>query len=303
MTAVPIAIIAFALTLANHHENLEFNSFYYEEIEAETGNEVYKAWWQRPNLFRIQLGKVSKRTIFWKGDDCLVIQLPPLSKCSRACHTIKDIEILFPDHTRIAKRLLLGKAPRCFRKDPEIEVVRNENEVGLSSLVFRTTKWWDPELGLPISTSIEMREPGTTEFKLIKKGRYHYGLSIDPKIFLPPSNVPPCRESEFAFEKTIEYSLPESIGGIGVQITQITETVMVTRVFPQSPAEKAGVMVGDTIKAVEGKPVAGLSLSDVVKSITGPIGSPITLTVAGKEGVVRQVEMIRSHIGIMPLVP
>jgi len=44
-----------------------------------------------------------------------------------------------------------------------------------------------------------------------------------------------------------------------------------------SPAERAGVQVGDQILAVDGVSVAGQALDAVVQRIRGPAGTPVLL--------------------------
>jgi C-terminal processing protease CtpA/Prc len=49
--------------------------------------------------------------------------------------------------------------------------------------------------------------------------------------------------------------------------------------WPNGPADKAGICPGDQIVAVEGIPVAGHSFGQMLKEITSPFPSPITLKV------------------------
>ncbi len=69
-------------------------------------------------------------------------------------------------------------------------------------------------------------------------------------------------------------------GGIGVVIEydHENETLMVTSVYIDSPAEKAGIMVGDYIVAVEGKTVDEIGYLNVVNLVRGDIGTNVTLT-------------------------
>lgn len=50
------------------------------------------------------------------------------------------------------------------------------------------------------------------------------------------------------------------------------------------PAEEAGVKRGDRITKIDGDPVAGLTLAEVVAKLRGPIGSQVMLTVTQTGG-------------------
>lgn len=67
--------------------------------------------------------------------------------------------------------------------------------------------------------------------------------------------------------------------GIGAAL-QITDgKVIITKVLPGSPALKAGIKSGDIITRVDDKPIKGLSLSDVVKRIRGPVGTEVEIRI------------------------
>ena len=73
--------------------------------------------------------------------------------------------------------------------------------------------------------------------------------------------------------------------GVGIQIRahynpelKDDEIVVVTPI-EDSPAYDAGIQTGDIITKVDGKPIMGISLTKAVETITGPIGTSVTLTV------------------------
>lgn len=61
--------------------------------------------------------------------------------------------------------------------------------------------------------------------------------------------------------------------GIGVEITQVPEGVLVTRVFNNSPAESAGIRANDKIVRVDGNDVKGLTATDIASLIRGEDGT------------------------------
>lgn len=68
--------------------------------------------------------------------------------------------------------------------------------------------------------------------------------------------------------------------GIGVQITRLNERVTVTAVFRQTPAEEAGMMVGDRIVAVGSTDAREWTTDQARDSIRGPIGTVVEVTIA-----------------------
>ena len=68
--------------------------------------------------------------------------------------------------------------------------------------------------------------------------------------------------------------------GIGATVSQNMETGKVTIVKPfiDSPAMNAGVLPGDEIYKVEGKPIAGMDLNEIVSYLKGPEGTDVHVT-------------------------
>jgi hypothetical protein len=65
--------------------------------------------------------------------------------------------------------------------------------------------------------------------------------------------------------------------GVGMTLDARAGPVTVSLVSEGSPAERAGVLVGDVVLAVDGVPVAGQDLNAIVNRIRGPAGSPVTI--------------------------
>ncbi|MEM6462739.1 MAG: S41 family peptidase [Pseudomonadota bacterium] len=70
-------------------------------------------------------------------------------------------------------------------------------------------------------------------------------------------------------------------GGLGIEVTldQDSELVKVITPIDETPASKAGVLAGDLISEIDGEAVRGLTLSQAVEKMRGPVGSSIKLTV------------------------
>jgi carboxyl-terminal processing protease len=64
--------------------------------------------------------------------------------------------------------------------------------------------------------------------------------------------------------------------GIGLSVTAVKDGLRVAKVFKGSPAQRAGIKVGETIVSVEGRSIAGLSSAAATELIKGPEGSEVT---------------------------
>ena len=81
-----------------------------------------------------------------------------------------------------------------------------------------------------------------------------------------------------------------SFGGLGIEVTQQGGFVKVVSPMDDTPAYKAGVLAGDFITFVDDKPMLGLSLSEAVEIMRGPVGSTIKLTIV-REGLEDPIEV------------
>lgn len=67
--------------------------------------------------------------------------------------------------------------------------------------------------------------------------------------------------------------------GIGAWVDATGEYLTIVSPMPDSPAEKAGLLPGDKIIAVDGEDMTGLDGSLVIRKVMGPAGTQITLTI------------------------
>ena len=109
--------------------------------------------------------------------------------------------------------------------------------------------------------------------------------------------VPPAKQEDF------DRMLEGSFKGVGIELDQKGEFGPIEVVTPieGSPAFKAGIMAGDTILAVDGKSIEGERLPDVVKRITGQLGTKVTLKVRHATGEEQDITMTREEI-IVPTI-
>ena len=85
--------------------------------------------------------------------------------------------------------------------------------------------------------------------------------------------IPPDHQAEFDKE------LGGTFSGVGISLRDVGGRMVVLTPIEGGPADLAGVDAGDVIVKVDGKPIAKMPIDDVVKLVSGPVGSPVTLTI------------------------
>jgi carboxyl-terminal processing protease len=87
--------------------------------------------------------------------------------------------------------------------------------------------------------------------------------------------------------------------GIGISVVEVKQGLKVERVFPGSPAEQAGLEVGDTLVSVDGDSIEGKPSDVSTEKIKGPEGTEVTLGVRNAHsGEVRQLQIVRAEIAL-----
>ncbi len=89
----------------------------------------------------------------------------------------------------------------------------------------------------------------------------------------------------------------DGFGGLGIRFRVEDDTVTVTDVMPDTPAERSGLKRNDRITHVDLAPLSGLSSAQVLERLRGPTHSVVKLTV-GRPGekTARQFTIERAHI-------
>ena len=95
-------------------------------------------------------------------------------------------------------------------------------------------------------------------------------------------------------KKTIQ-AQPPSYVGVGVELTMEAAGARVQRVLKNSSAEAASLEADDVILDVNGKPLRGQNLVQVVELLRGEPGTEVTLFVRTKSGN-RYVKVTRKKL-------
>ena len=91
-------------------------------------------------------------------------------------------------------------------------------------------------------------------------------------------------------------------GGLGIEVTMEDGLVKVVSPIDDTPAHRAGIQAGDVITHINSEPVLGMSLSEAVERMRGPVDTSIALTLRrpGREEPL-DVSMARAVITISPV--
>ncbi|MDM8174207.1 S41 family peptidase [Olivibacter sp. 47] len=112
---------------------------------------------------------------------------------------------------------------------------------------------------------------------------------LDPhSTYMPPS-----------LAKAMGEELNGSFDGIGLEYYRLRDTLMITALTPNGPAEKAGVEIGDKLIGVDDKPISGVNMKEqeVAARVRGKRGSTVNLWI-NRKGVdlTEPIKVIRDKI-------
>ena len=94
--------------------------------------------------------------------------------------------------------------------------------------------------------------------------------SLDPhSAYLAPDNFQDMREQTKG-----------EFGGLGIEVTMENGFVKVVAPIDETPAANAGLEAGDFVTHIDGESVLGLTLSEAVDKMRGPVGSDIIVTIS-----------------------
>ena len=101
--------------------------------------------------------------------------------------------------------------------------------------------------------------------------------------------------------KKLNEPLSGNFEGIGVSFNMVKDTLLVLQVISKGPCEKAGILAGDRIIAVNGTTIAGVKMDrdSIMQKLRGPKGTIANLEVArrGVSGVLR-FKVVRDKIPV-----
>jgi len=95
----------------------------------------------------------------------------------------------------------------------------------------------------------------------------------------PHSNYIAAKEMQ-----SVNESIDGKFGGVGVRFQIIRDTVCITSVLPNAPAEYVGIKAGDKIIKISGKPFTGKKINNdkVLANLKGDVGTEVNVTILRK---------------------
>lgn len=107
-------------------------------------------------------------------------------------------------------------------------------------------------------------------------------------IYLPP-------EDAAMFDEDIS----GNFSGVGMEVGIRDDAVTVIAPLPDSPAEKSGLLAGDTIVRIDDQSTEGMNIDEAVRLIRGERGTPVTLTIYREgEEEFKEITVVRDIITI-----
>lgn len=125
--------------------------------------------------------------------------------------------------------------------------------------------------------------------EMMRNGAFGITSRLDPYTeYLPESDM-----SDFEVLATGKY------GGIGALIRQDSNCVVIAEPYKGSPADRAGLRIGDRIVAIEGESAIGMTTSDVSSRLKGEPNTTVKVTVKRLiDGEERTLRIRRERISI-----
>ena len=147
-------------------------------------------------------------------------------------------------------------------------------------------KVWNTLESRFVATSASSTDPSAEEriWGALEGLAQSYG---DPyTVFLPPEEA-----------KLFAEDISGSFSGVGMEIGVKDELLTVIAPLKGTPAERAGILIGDQIVLIDGVSTKGMSSDAAVKLIRGPKGTTVTLTIVRK-GEQLTIPIVRDTIQV-----
>ena len=92
-------------------------------------------------------------------------------------------------------------------------------------------------------------------------------------------------------------AINNEFSGVGTAVRGVEDGLRIQTVYPDSPAKKAGLRIGDIVIAADGRKLGGLSDEKAIALVKGPEGTPVTLTIR-RDGKTFRKRLTRATISV-----
>lgn len=90
-------------------------------------------------------------------------------------------------------------------------------------------------------------------------------------------------------------------GGLGIELLTLKETLKIAALYPEGPAEMAGLLVGDVITDIDNKPVKDMGVAQAIHKLRGTPGEEVTLHIQRPGEPAFYVTLVKEHITVNPV--
>ncbi len=98
--------------------------------------------------------------------------------------------------------------------------------------------------------------------------------------------------------KEMQVETKGEFGGLGIEVTMENGVVKVVAPIDDTPASRAGVEAGDYITHLDGEPVLGLTLSEAVEKMRGPLNTELRVSIRRGDQDPFDVTLVRDKITV-----
>ena len=166
------------------------------------------------------------------------------------------------------------------------------------------------------SSDLISSEPGAFDYDVLNEIR-----SLLDRYYVRPENL----DDQSLFEAAVNgmlgilndtgtfYVTPEdyqtsttltgSFEGIGATVSAQGSDIVIVAPIKDTPAERAGLVSGDAIRAVDGEDTTGWTVEKAVLRIRGPRGTDVTLTIEHADGTIEDYTITRDTVQVQSVQP
>ena len=249
-----------------------------KDKEKEEGADNFKLDWHE-SLHGIQMPMLREalrdaRTDYYRDVPARNVLTGGLTAL-RAVATTAGLEKAFPALADAPKKEAFLKRLDEMSEDAKNVVAANEN-TEIRKMLIQIASANEQTIGLPEEVLVNEFADGAF-------------AELDPFTnMIWPNDV-----EEFNKQTQGEFS------GVGIQIQSDEDgSLKVVSPLEDSPAYKAGIKAGDVISHINGKNAKGISTNQAVKTITGPPGTMVTLTIRTQQHTSKDYTIKRETIKV-----